>query len=281
MRKVLVALAALTSFLGCSSAPAFAGPVADQKGASEAVQKALLTRLPRTKVNKVDCSIVQGICEVQAGTNIFYVDPSARFLMVGRLYDLETKQDLTASSLLAVNPDRILSGAPSSNEASAETAAIAPSRAPAQQAGAGVAAATNEKVSLANLSAAGGMIWGGNGPTVTVFSDFHCGYCKLLHQALKELGAKVIERPISILGTRNISDAVYCSANKAAAIEKAYAQETIEPKQCDTSGLDVNEKFAREHNFDGTPVIVRSDGAVLRGFRPKEFLAAWLKDAGK
>ena len=46
---------------------------------------------------------------------------------------------------------------------------------------------------------------------------------------------------------------------------------------CDTSGLDENEAFARAHGFTGTPVIVRADGAVLEGYRPKPALIAWLK----
>ena len=34
-----------------------------------------------------------------------------------------------------------------------------------------------------------------------------------------------------------------------------------------------------QHGFTGTPVIVRSDGAVIEGYRPREVLAAWLKSA--
>ena len=30
---------------------------------------------------------------------------------------------------------------------------------------------------------------------------------------------------------------------------------------------------------NGTPVVIRSDGAVLQGFRPKAFLETWLKGA--
>ena len=44
-----------------------------------------------------------------------------------------------------------------------------------------------------------------------------------------------------------------------------------------SSGLDENEKFARAHGFNGTPVLVRQDGAVLEGFRPRAALEAWLK----
>jgi thiol:disulfide interchange protein DsbC len=145
-----------------------------------------------------------------------------------------------------------------------------------------VAAITAEKVSLASLPASGAIAWGADGPQVTVFSDFHCGYCRLLHQALKEIGARVVERPISILGTRPISESVLCAGgDKAAAVDKAYGGAELKSKTCDTSGLDANERFAHDHGFDGTPVIVRADGAVIRGYRAKEFLLAWLKESAK
>ncbi|MFX8727625.1 disulfide isomerase DsbC N-terminal domain-containing protein, partial [Acinetobacter baumannii] len=78
---------------GISTNPSssLAGPVVS----AETVAHAIAARLPRTQVAKVDCAKVPGICEVQAGTNIFYVDPTARYLIVGRVYDMETRQDLT------------------------------------------------------------------------------------------------------------------------------------------------------------------------------------------
>lgn len=277
MRKsLLVAVGASIIFGGIGGAALSAAlPV------SEVVEKALLNRLPRTKVNKVDCSVVPGLCEVQAGSNIFYVDQSARYLVVGRIYDMETHQDLTAARLLEVNPDTLLGGAASAGGGSSYPGYAGRPAAPAGGRGGAVAALTNEKVSLASLPASGGITWGGAGPQVTVFGDFHCGYCKLLHQALKDIGARVTERPISILGTRQISEAVLCSSDPAGSVDKAYGGQDVTGKTCDTSGLDANERFARDHGFDGTPVIVRADGAVVRGYRPKEFLAAWLKETGK
>lgn len=276
MRKILFPLALGCTFLGAPSS------IAQQavKPSGEMVQKALLTRLPRTKVNTVDCTLVHGLCEVRAGANIFYVDETARYLVVGRIYDMETRQDLTAARLLEINPDTLLGGAVGSAANDADTARLIPKSAPAPT-GRSVAAATNEKVSLAELPDNGAISWGGVGPQVTVFSDFHCGYCRLLHQAFKELGARVTERPISILGTRAISENVICSPDKAGAVDRAYGQEPVTAKVCDTSGLDANERFARDHGFDGTPVLVRADGAVLHGYRPKEFIAAWLKEASK
>jgi len=279
MRKsVIAALCVALMVGGISGAAASAAlPI------SEIVQKALLNRLPRTKVNKVDCSQVPGLCEIQAGSNVFYVDQTARYLVVGRVYDMETRQDLTAARLLEINPDTLLGGAASANAGSSDPG-VAPRAAPASAPGHGgaVAAVTAEKVSLSGLPASGAIAWGSDGPQVTVFSDFHCGYCRLLHQALKEIGARVTERPISILGTRPISESVLCAGgDKAAAVDKAYGGTELNSKTCDTSGLDANERFAHDHGFDGTPVIVRADGAVIRGYRPKEFLLAWLKESAK
>ena len=90
---------------------------------------------------------------------------------------------------------------------------------------------------------------------------------------------RVVERPISVLGSRDLADRVYCSRDREAALHAAYAGETLRaPGSCDTSGLDANEAFAHRHGLNGTPVIVRSDGAVLEGYRPRAFLENWLKD---
>ena len=68
-----------------------------------------------------------------------------------------------------------------------------------------------------------------------------------------------------------------CAEDRSSAVEKAYSDSDVGKRACDTSGLDANEAFARAHGFTGTPVLVREDGSVLLGYRPREFLEAWLK----
>ena len=248
---------------------AHAAPARGDTTTVKVVTKAIAARLPRTRITHIDCGVLPGLCEVQAGSTLFYTDPKARFLVVGHVYDLETHQDLTAAKLLAINPDSMVaSPAPAhgGDDGSVRKSDAAPSSGNAAQ-----------KVSLADLPVGGAIEWGGKGPHVTVFSDFHCGYCRQLHQDLKAMGARVTERPISVLGTRAISEAVLCAPDHAGAVDTAYAGETIPKGTCDTSGLDANEAFARAHGFSGTPVLVRDDGAVVLGYRPREFLEAWLK----
>lgn len=263
-----------------------------------AVARALHQRFPQTRLGKVDCKLVAGLCEVQAGANIFYVDRGARYLVIGRIYDMEKRLDLTAASQMALGPQVLMANSAMRGDgAEGETGLAAKAErnaafsgerangnpgmrsAAVEKAEDKSAGKSEDKVSLAALPANGAIAWGSSGEPVTVFSDFHCSYCRLLHQALKELGVSVQERPISILGTRALSEGVLCASDKPAALERAYAGEVVSARPCDTSGLDANEAFAASHGFSGTPVLVRSDGAVLRGYRPREFLASWLKAA--
>jgi thiol:disulfide interchange protein DsbC len=285
IKQALWALAAVGLGSGGSLvwASASAGAVGTEQASGpsdtdNAVAAALKARLPRTQVSKVDCQVVEGVCEVTAGTQLFYVDRSARYLMIGRVYDMETRQDLTAVRLLEVNPDLLVGGAAGSRREAELSEAPRRGLSPARQAdGQG----SPRTMSLSQLPVAGGIVWGNPaGRTVTVFSDFRCGYCKALASELEAMNLRVIERPISLLGSRDLANQVFCARDRAKAIKAAYAGSPItDSRACDTSPLDANERFAREAGIAGTPVIVRSDGAVIEGFRPRAVLEAWLKGA--
>ena len=256
---------------------------ADASSAEDRVRALLKTRLPKTPVTAIDCGKVGGLCEITAGENLFYVDSGARYLVIGRVYDMQTRQDITAARLLEMNPDMLVGSAARANalarggeEEGAQQLAAAPARVERP-----VASAQARKLSLSGLPRDGAIVWGNpSGQTVTVFSDFRCGYCRALTGVLKDMNVRVVERPISVLGSRDVADRVYCARNREAALHAAYAGEPIKAgPACNTSGLDANEAFARRHGLSGTPVIVRGDGAVLEGYRPRAFLEKWLKEA--
>ncbi|MEP9404301.1 DsbC family protein [Sphingomonas sp. VNH70] len=236
------------------------------------VTKLLKERLPKTTLSNVDCTKVDGLCEVTAGSNLFYVDRTGRYLVVGRIYDMETRQDLTAARLLEMSPETLIGGAA---KAAADSEGDAP---PAPGAARTTAPAPVRYLSLDGLPASGAIAWGkASGPTVTVFSDFRCSYCRALTNTLATMNVRVIERSISTLGSRDVADTVYCARDRVKALHAAYAGEPVRGSaKCDTSGLDANEVFARKHGLQGTPVIVRGDGAMIEGYRPREFLERWI-----
>jgi thiol:disulfide interchange protein DsbC len=226
------------------------------------VAQALQLRLPKTPIDALDCDRLGPWCEVVSGDTLFYIDRGARYLFVGRLYDMEERRDVTAARLLELNPDLLAAGA-----------ARAAGKVQEQDDGDDSASApTPDHVDLSALPADGAIHWGNpTGPELVVFSDFHCGYCQRLSGELAKAGIKVEERPISIFGaaSRNLSEAVLCAPDPARALHQAYAGEIPSArKTCTAQGLDANEAFAKANGFAGTPVIVRKrDGAVLHGYR--------------
>jgi thiol:disulfide interchange protein DsbC len=261
----LVALSAATGW----SAARYGGAAITSPDIAK-VREALKLRLPKTPIDAIDCKGLAGLCEVASKTTLFYVDPKAKYLVIGRIYDMEARQDLTAARLLALNPDLLAAGA-ARRQTNANEGTPAQPTAPT-------------KVPLTGLDPKGAILWGpANGSKAIVFSDFNCSYCKKLESELLAIGARVEERPISILAkeSRRIAEAVICADDPAAALRKAYAGETLRSsKTCDTKGLDSNEAFAKAHGFGGTPVIVRpSDGAVLEGYRAGPELKAFLANS--
>ena len=268
--RVLVPLLVVAAFVAAAIGAKAA--YAALRPADASVIALLKARLPKTQVSKVDCAIVDGLCEVTAGNNLFYVDRSGRYLVIGRVYDMETRQDLTATRLLEINPDTLIGGAAKANNAPEG------GEPPIAKAVGASAPAAPSRISLDGLPKDGAIVWGNqSGKTITVFSDFRCGYCRALSNTLRSMNVRVVERPISVLGSRDLANQVYCAKNRETALHQAYAGEPLRNSAtCDTSGLDANERFARSHGLNGTPVIVRADGAMIEGYRPKEALASFI-----
>src|SRR3546814_13880203 len=103
--KLKVALLAMVAFGGAATAVYAADRLEPSR-----VSALLNARLPKTQVSAIDCDKVAGLCEVVAGKTLFYVDGSARYLIVGRVYDMESRQDLTAAKLLGLNPEMLIGG---------------------------------------------------------------------------------------------------------------------------------------------------------------------------
>lgn len=268
--RVLVLLLIVAAFIAAAIGAKAA--YAALRPADASVIALLKARLPKTQVSKVDCAVVDGLCEVTAGNNLFYVDRSGRYLVIGRVYDMETRQDLTATRLLEINPDTLIGGAAKANSAPEG------GEPPIAKAVGAAAPVAPSRISLDGLPKDGAIVWGNqSGKTVTVFSDFRCGYCRALSNTLRSMNVRVVERPISVLGSRNLANQVYCAKNRETALHQAYSGEPLRNSAtCDTSGLDANERFARSHGLNGTPVIVRADGAMIEGYRPKEALASFI-----
>ncbi|MDG6079898.1 DsbC family protein [Erythrobacter litoralis] len=270
---VSLALASAAAVLTAGVSVVTAMPA--QAAIARDVVVALKLRLPKTPIDALDCTTFAPWCEVVSGDTLFYIDEAARYLFVGRLYDMQERRDVTATRLLELNPDLLAAGA-----------ARAAGHGEAAEQPMGGSKPAPAKVDLSALPAEGAIRWGNpKGPRLVVFSDFQCGYCKRLTGELIKAGVEVEERPISIFGaaSRRLSESVICAKDPVAALHAAYEGKPVSPpKSCTrATALDANEAFARDNGFAGTPVIVRaSDGAVLHGYRDAATLRAFAAKAG-
>ncbi|MEC8178083.1 MAG: disulfide isomerase DsbC N-terminal domain-containing protein, partial [Pseudomonadota bacterium] len=182
-RAAHISLAAASAAALLTSGVAVLTAMPAQAAIARDVVQALKLRLPKTPIDALDCTSLAPWCEVVSGETLFYTDEAARYLFVGRLYDLEERRDVTATRLLELNPDLLAAGAARAAgraEASHSEAAPAPAK---------------TKVDLSQLPHEGAIRWGNpKGPRLVVFSDFQCGYCKKLTGALEQAGVLVEER---------------------------------------------------------------------------------------
>ena len=171
--------------------------------------QALRKQMPKTVIDHIDCSAGSGLCEVQSGSNIFYTDKAAHYLIIGHVYDLDAHIDLTERHLARLK-GLVGTGPGAGTSADGTPATLAPS--------------APERIAIKGLTQAGAVVWGKpNAPTVSIFTDFHCPYCRAVVHELEGLNVRVVEYPISILGSRAVAERVICADDRVKAMRDAYA----------------------------------------------------------
>ncbi len=115
---------------------------------------------------------------------------------------------------------------------------------------------------------------------ITVFTDIDCGYCRKLHQEVKQyndlgIGISYLFFPRAGLNSASHQKAVnvWCASDQQKAMTQAKNGELMEPLMC-PNPLESQYNLglgAGIHKL-GTPTVVFEDGSVLRGYLPPERL---------
>ena len=220
------------------------------------VREALARYLPHTPIDVVDCGL-DDWCEIVTGENVVYTDKAASRLFVGRVFDLASGRDLTTEARARRALD--LRNGATRVDATAEP--------------------TN--VDWGSLPPESAVIYNhGAKRKIAVFSDLGCPYCRLLHGELSKIpDLEVREYLVSLHGSRQEAQAVLCAEDRASAARAVYRGERLPPAEndCARGSLDRNNALFAEHAFQGTPVLVRDDGAVLLGARDRDALEEWIE----
>lgn len=249
--------------------------VAIAGGLGTSLKDKVQAEFPKTPITSVDCKRgPANLCEVVAGSNVFYVTRDAGFAVVGAVLDLKNKVDVTDQrlrELAAVGQveARIGGGA-------AGAAAAAPASAPA-------ASSEENPIIRVTLPKTNAVVHNPGAPLkMTIFTDLNCGFCKKLHEDLKNVrDIEVTEYPIAFMAPDSPEKAklALCGKDRVAAIDAIYSGgEVVTSGDCSAAEAAVaqNAEFARKNNINGTPMIIRADGRSNSGWLPQDELRAFL-----
>ncbi len=188
-------------------------------------------------------SQIDGLLQVTAANQVFYVTENGDYIMFGHLFDVNAgMKDVTEVALGKVRLDVIAPFADQGIEFKAE----------------------NEK------------------HVMTVFTDYSCGYCQKLHREVGELNdagitVRYLAWPRQGLNTPNYDNmvSIWCSDDPQQALNRAksISNPTFPKASCDNT---VAEQFiaGRQLGVRGTPAIIFDDGTMLPGYKPAEELIA-------
>lgn len=251
MKKTLLVI--ITAMAALVFGQAFAASNDSAKGQTTeetAILASLNKKYPNTKITSIRKAEMGDLYEVVVGRNIAYVDKDTNYFMFGHIFDMTTQRDLT-------------------KERMDEVAKVDFYSLPLDKA-----------IKIVKGD-------GGNGKRVfALFTDPECPFCKRLEQqsipGIDNYTMYVFLFPIPQLHPAAMSKAVaiWCSKNRAAAYHEALTEgiDETKVKPCKTP-LDEIQALGQSLQVQGTPTLIRVDGARLPGAAPADQLNLWLDQA--
>lgn len=242
LRGLVYAISLVPVMLVTSSLQA---EVLDQDADIQKVREGVGKILKNDNVSSIKPSGVKGLYEVMVGPQLFYVTADGKYLLSGKLYDIDKKEDLStpkieqakASYIESVGDENMVIFAPKEYK-----------------------------------------------HTITVFTDIDCGYCRKLHAEIEDyndLGIRVryMMFPRAGIGSESYNKAVsvLCADDRNAAMTLSKAGKDIPSKSCDNPVRDHYE-LGKLLGVSGTPAIFLENGSMLPGYIPAKKMSTILSE---
>ena len=203
------------------------------------VEEKIRALAPNAKSIAISETPIEGLLMVQVSGDIVYATSDGKFLIQGRVIDLETREDLTEGAKSEVRKE-LMAGIDTERQITF--------------------AAAEPKYDL------------------TVFTDIDCGYCRKLHAQVPEYNAQGISIhymafPRAGIGSRSYEKAVsvWCADDPQDAMTKAKAGADPDPAQCENP-IAEQYQLGMELGVSGTPALLTNDGQLIPGYVPPEQL---------
>ena len=216
---------------------AFMSSCAKAEPATEHLKLVLQQRLGHP-VKSVTKSPIDGLYEVNTGSQLVYSDANGDYLLIGDLVDTRTGINLTEER---------------SNDLNHIDFASLP------------------------LDDAVKVVKGNGSRRIAVFSDPNCPYCRAFENTLKSVDNVTVYTflyPVLSADSMAKAKAIWCSSDRAQAWE-AWILERRMPSasgDCNTLAINANLTLGQKLGVTGTPTIILSNGHRLPGAVPLEQL---------
>lgn len=221
----------------------------DEERVLAAVRKAY----PATALDRALRTPIHGVYEIWMGANVAYVSAkNPRYMVFGRLVDLKTMRDLTATRMASIGAKP--QGAASQGPESASYTGPMP-----------VADAIT-------------VVRGDGRRELSVFTDPACGYCRELERHLRELPNVTIRYYLLPFQGESLPLAIWCAKDRPAAYAAAMAGSATPTDAMSTCAhpLVRNRLLASRLRIAATPTLLFADGTLVPGLLTAEELESRL-----
>jgi len=210
-----------------------------------AIRKNLAERVPQLqKIDEISKTPLANLYEVRVnGTEIFYTDAEANFLIQGQIIDTRQRRNLTEEridKLTAVSFDSL------------------------------------------PLKDAFTVVRGNGKRKLAVFEDPNCGYCKRFERDLEKVTNVTIHTflyPILSPDSTDKSKNIWCAKDKAKSWQDWMLREqTPATANCDSAAIARNVELGKKHKITGTPTLIFADGSRVPGAINTQQIEKYLTD---
>lgn len=241
MNKIALTLALLIP-LSCGADEPKPGKANEPISATARTAEIIRAALPDMPIQLIHLTPIPGLFELQVGNNVYYADSTGAHVINGHMFDMRTKQDLTAQRIAAFS--RI----------------------------------NWEDLPLDKAIVSGPA----DGLKVAIFTDPDCPYCKRLEETLSKLdGIRTYTFlfPLTQLHPDAFakSESIWCAKDQhQAMIDVMVNGKTLPKADCKTPVADIQAMGAK-FNVSGTPTLFANDGRKYAGEVPMEQIKVWLQ----
>ena len=199
------------------------------------IRNSLKILLPGILPDEIRATPLDNLYEVTFGGRLVYLTADGRYLIQGKMIDLETRTEITedrlselkSAALAKVGEDRMIIYGPEDAK-----------------------------------------------DTVTVFTDIDCGFCRKLHGEMaryneENIRIRYLFYPRAGIGSDSYNKAVsvWCADDRRAAMDKAKAGKDVPAKTCDNP-VQEHYELGQTMRISGTPALLLEDGEMIPGYVP-------------